>query len=99
MAEVQSLDLDTLQLEVLTARTDVALGEKVSKELRSSVESGAVAPQSLIDAESRLAQAKNALVVARRKWLALGLSADALDALLTRGSAILALTLPVRVPK
>lgn len=28
VAEVQSLDLDTLQLEVLTARTDVALGEK-----------------------------------------------------------------------
>lgn len=62
------------------------------------MESGAVAPQSLIDVESKLAQAKNAIVVARSKWLALGLSADALDALLTRGSAILALTLPVRVP-
>ena len=98
VAEVQSLDLDTLQLEVLSARTEVALGERVAKELRSSVESGAVAGQTLTDAESKLAQARNALVVARSKWLALGLNDESLDALIARGAAIPELTLPVRVP-
>jgi cobalt-zinc-cadmium efflux system membrane fusion protein len=98
VAEVRSLDLDTLQLDALTARTEVALGDKVVGELRKGVASGAVAGQSLIDAELKLAQARNALVVARSKWLAFGLEADALDAILKRGSADPELTLPVRVP-
>lgn len=98
VAEVQSLELDALQLEALTAQTEVALGEKIVKELRVSVESGATAGQSLIDAESKLAQARNAAVVARSKWVAVGLAADSFDALLKRGKADPDLTLPVRVP-
>ncbi len=98
VAEVRSLDLDTLQLEAVTAQTEVALGEKVVKELRPLVEGGAVAGQILIDAESKLAQARNGAVVARSKWLALGLDAESLDAILKRGTASPDLTLPVRVP-
>ena len=98
VAEVRSLDLDTLQLDALTANTESSLGRKVVKELRASVESGAVAGQSLIDAEAKLAQAENALVVARSRWLALGLPGDTFDALLERGAADPGLTLPVRVP-
>ena len=98
VAEVRSLDLDTLQLEAVTAQTEVALGEKVVKELRTSVEGGAIAGQSLIDAESKLAQAQNGAVVARSKWLALGLGIEALDAILNRGAANPELTLPVRAP-
>jgi cobalt-zinc-cadmium efflux system membrane fusion protein len=45
-----------------------------------------------------LAQARNAVVVARSRWLALGLTADSLDAILKRGVAGSELTLPVRVP-
>ncbi len=98
VAEVRSLDLDTLQLDALTANTEASLGKKVVQELRASVESGAVAGQALIDAEAKLAQAENALVVARSRWLALGLRADTFDALLKRGAADPGLTLPVRVP-
>lgn len=98
VAEVRSLDLDALQLDALTAQTEVALGEKVVKELRTSVEAGAVAGQSLIDAEAKLAQAGNALAVARSKWLAVGLPADSFAALLKRAKADPGLTLPVRVP-
>lgn len=98
VAEVRSLDLDTLQLDALSARTEVALGEKVVMELRARVESGAVPGQALLDVESKLAQARNALVVARSKWLSLGLGADAFEALLKRGAATEGLTLPVRVP-
>lgn len=98
VAEVRSLDLDTLQLAAVTAQTEVALGEKVVKELRPLVDGGAVAGQILIDAESKLAQARNGAVVARSKWLALGLEAESLDAILERGTASPDLTLPVRVP-
>ncbi len=98
VAEVRSLDLDTLQLEALTAQTEVALGEKVVKELRPLVDGGAVASQILIDAESKLAQARNGAVVARSKWRALGLEAESLDAILERGTASPDLTLPVRTP-
>lgn len=98
VAEVKSLDLDTLQLDALTAQTEVGLNEKLVKELRASVESGAVAGQSLIDAEGKLAQARNSLVVARSKWSAVGLAAGSFDALLTRGKADPGLTLPVRTP-
>jgi RND family efflux transporter MFP subunit len=98
VAEVRSLDLDTLQLDALTAQTEMGLNEKLVKELRTSVEAGAVAGQVLIDAEAKLAQGKNALVVARSKWLAVGLAAGSFDALLTRGKADPGLTLPVRTP-
>jgi cobalt-zinc-cadmium efflux system membrane fusion protein len=98
VAEVKSLDLDTLQLDALTAQTELGLNEKLVKELRTSVEAGAAAGQSLIDAEAKLAQAKNSLAVARSKWLAVGLAADSFDALLKRGKADPGLTLPVRTP-
>jgi membrane fusion protein, heavy metal efflux system len=98
VAEVKSVELDNLQLEALTAETEVTISEKVARELKASVESGAVAGQSLIDAESKLAQARNARVVAKSKWLAFGLSAESFDALLKRGKADPALTIPVKVP-
>jgi RND family efflux transporter MFP subunit len=98
VAEVRSLDLDGLQLEALTARTEAALGEKVVREVRAGIDAGAAPGQTLFDAESKLAQARNALVVARSKWLALGLRDDSFDDLLARGAADPALTLPVRVP-
>lgn len=98
VAELKSVELDTLQLEALTAETEVALNEKVVRELKTSVESGAVAGQALVDAESKLAQARNSRVVAKSRWLAYGLSGEAFDALLKRGKADPALTIPVKVP-
>ena len=80
-------------------RPDRSVAERqTGAELRTSVESGAVAGQVLIDAESKLAQVRNALVVARSKWLALGLRTDSFDVLLERGTADPGLTLPVRAP-
>lgn len=98
VAEVRSLDLDGLQLDALAANIEADLGEKVVKELKVSVKAGAVPGQSLIDAESKLAQSRNALLVARAQWLALGLKADSFDALLKRGTSDPQLTVPVRAP-
>lgn len=98
VAEVKSVELDTLQLDALTAEAEVALNEKVVRELKTSVESGAVAGQTLVDAEAKLAQARNARVVAKSRWLAYGLSSDSFDALLKRGKADPALAIPVKTP-
>jgi RND family efflux transporter MFP subunit len=98
VAEVQSLELETLQQTLLTARTELALNEKIVGELRSLAGAGSVAGQTLIDAEARLAQSVNGLTLARTKWHALGLPTAALDVLLNDGSPLPGLALPVRVP-
>ncbi len=98
LAEVESLDLDTLQLELLGAQNDIALSEKLVTELRKSAGQGVVSGQVVLDAESTLAQHKNAIEVARAKWLALGLPRDSLDELFKTRNSIVGLTLPVRAP-
>lgn len=98
LAEVESLDLNTLQLDLLTARNDIRLSEKLVAELTKSADAGVTSGQATLDAESRLAQNRNALAVARSKWLGLGLPADRLDDLLRRGEPLPGLTLPVTAP-
>ncbi|MFO0936362.1 MAG: efflux RND transporter periplasmic adaptor subunit [Gemmataceae bacterium] len=98
VAEVKSLDLETLQLNAITAQTEIDLYEKILTELRASVESGSIAAQSLIDAESKRAQGQSSLIIAKNKWLALGLEQGAFDKLIKQGKPDPAMTLPVRVP-
>ena len=98
LAEVQSLELDALQLDLLSARNDIALSEKLVASLRKSADGGAIPGQAVIDAESTLAQNRNALAVARARWLTLDLPADRLDELLRTGEPLAGLALPVRAP-
>ncbi|MCE9562388.1 MAG: efflux RND transporter periplasmic adaptor subunit [Planctomycetes bacterium] len=98
LAEVESLDLDTLQLELASAQNDIALSDKLVTELRKSADQGVVSGQTVIDAESTLAQHRNALAVARAKWLTLGLPPEGLDELSRTRKPVAGLTLPVRAP-
>ena len=98
VAEVRSLDLETLQLDVLTAGTEIALAEKLVGGLTATADAGAGSGQAVADAELALAQARNRLAVAESKWLALGLTQADFDALARRRTATPGLTLPVRVP-
>lgn len=98
LAEVESLDLDALQLDLLAAQNDIALSEKLVASLRKSADQGVVSGQAVIDAESTLAQNRNALAVARARWRTLDLPADRLDELLRTGKPLPNLTLPVRAP-
>jgi membrane fusion protein, heavy metal efflux system len=98
LAEVESLELESLQLDVLTARNDIRIAEKLSVELRKLADAGAVAGQEALEAEAKLGQGRNALAVARGKWLGLGLPADKLDDLLRRGEPLPGLALPVTAP-
>jgi cobalt-zinc-cadmium efflux system membrane fusion protein len=97
LAEVESVELEALQLELLNARNDVCLSEKLVADLEPSVRAGAVPGQNLLDAETKLRQNRNALAVARAKWAGLGLAGHDLDALLKSGKSQ-PRTLPVRTP-
>jgi RND family efflux transporter MFP subunit len=95
LAEVQSQEMETLRLEVQNARTEAKLAEQVYQSLKESA--GAIPDREILNAEVQLQQARNALELARVKWVALGLPRDTLDALLN-GSPKPTPTLPVRSP-
>jgi cobalt-zinc-cadmium efflux system membrane fusion protein len=80
LAEIESLELETLQEDLLKARTERRLSERLLESLRES--GGAVAGQTVLEAETTLEQQKNAEVIGRIKWRSLGLDETALDAFL-----------------
>jgi cobalt-zinc-cadmium efflux system membrane fusion protein len=97
LAEVEAVELEALQLELLNAQNDVRLSEKIVADLAPTVRAGAVSGQSLLDAETKLRQNRNALAVAKAKWAGLGLPGADLDALLNAGKSQ-SQTVPVRSP-
>jgi RND family efflux transporter MFP subunit len=97
LAEVRSADLEGLQQEVLTARADAQLSARTVASLAESARSGATSEQALADARTKHRQNLNAQVVARSKWLSLGLPEADLNRLLEEGRAAVR-TLPVRSP-
>jgi cobalt-zinc-cadmium efflux system membrane fusion protein len=80
LAEIESLELETLHEELLKARTERTLAERLLETLRESA--GAVAGQTLLEAETSLEQLTNAETVGRIKWRSLGLDDPSLDAFL-----------------
>jgi RND family efflux transporter MFP subunit len=95
LARVASLELENLQLELLSAQTDLQLAEQIVASLRES--SGAVAGQVIFDAENKRSQARNAVEVGRAKWRGLGLDEADLTALL-REPNLRVTSYPVRSP-
>lgn len=96
LAEVESLELEALRLELKNAQNDLRLSEKVVSDLERISNSGSISGQSLVEAQSKHQQNRNALDVARAKWLSLGLPEADLDELLRREDGPAARTLPVR---
>ncbi|HET6572951.1 MAG TPA: efflux RND transporter periplasmic adaptor subunit [Fimbriiglobus sp.] len=95
IVEVASPQLESLRLDLQTAKTELALAEQTLKGL---AEAGDVVPrQTLLDARVKVRQQQNALAVGRARWAALGLPAAELDALLTDSSRAPS-PLPVRSP-
>jgi len=96
LAEVASPELERLQLELLSADAEVRLSRDVLEGLRGSA--GAVPGQDLLDAEGRVRQAENALVVAKAKWRGLGLSNTQVERLLATGGKERVNSFPVVTP-
>src|SRR5262245_57268620 len=71
LAEVRSLELEALQLELRNAENDVRVAEKALQGIETV---GASVPeQTILDARLLLQQHRNTLDVARGKWVSLGL--------------------------
>ena len=81
LAEIASPQLESLRLDLLTAKTELALAEQTLKGLEGA--GGAIPQQTLLDARMKVRQQQNALAVGRARWTALGLPVAQLDALLT----------------
>ncbi len=97
LAEVASPDLEQLQLELLTARTQGRLAARQVESLAALAERGSINEQTLLDARTRHRQEINRLEVARSKWFALGLDEKMLQRLLDEARPVLH-ALPVRSP-
>jgi RND family efflux transporter MFP subunit len=96
LAELRSLELANLSLELLNAQNDARLAENVLKIVTEST--GAEATIQVVNARTKRQQSANALEMAKTKWLGLGLPRDGLDALLKAGRPSQAPALPVRSP-
>lgn len=96
LAEVAGPELEAFQGEVLNLANDERLAQRRVAMLQAS--GGIVAEQSLLDARNAVEQARNARLVARARWLALGLAEAALDDLLASNGERRVAALPVRAP-
>jgi len=77
LAEVESLELENLHEDLLQARSQLRIAQRLVQTLRES--SGGVAGQAVVEAESAVEQHRNAEAVGRLKWKSLGLGESALD--------------------
>lgn len=97
LAEIDSQELQTLRMELLTVQNEAQLSRKLVAQLRPAAKSGAVPSQRLLEAETKLRQEENALTIAQRQWQNLDLPADRLEKLLA-GEDREPLLLAVRSP-
>ena len=89
LADVQSVELENLQLEILTARTDERLSAKMLAAADDLSKSGSTSEQTMMEARNKHQQNLNAGEVARSKWASLGRSQGDLDRLFREGKPVL----------
>ncbi|MBI2806261.1 MAG: efflux RND transporter periplasmic adaptor subunit [Planctomycetes bacterium] len=94
LAEVQSLELEDLQLEILNNQTAIELSDQVVEEMKPLAKQGAIADRDYREALSKQEQNKNAQKIAHAKWLSLGLGADKYKQLLATKTRVVA-TMPI----
>jgi len=99
LAELDSPELELLQLEIRNAQTALNLSLKLQSSAEAAGKSGAIPEIRFIEAKNQVQKDRAAVEIARAKWLGLQLPPDALDAMLrTPDEAFkqrLALTSPI----
>jgi RND family efflux transporter MFP subunit len=88
LAEIESVELENLRRELLAARNDLGLSEKLVAQINEASKAGAVPIQTVLEARTRHRLNQIAVEIARARWLSLGLPAEETSRL----------TLPVRSP-
>ncbi len=76
LAEVSSLELEALRLELVNALNDLRVAEKTLRAVESA--SSSVAEQTILDARMLVRQRANAVEVAQSKWKSLGMAEEAI---------------------
>ena len=82
LAELDSPELEQLQLELRAAQVDVSLSTQLVASTEVSSRSGAIPAARLAEARLKLLQDQSAVEVAVAKWKALGLPLSAINAML-----------------
>lgn len=95
LAEVESLELETLQLQLLNAVNDQKLASKVVKSLAPLESIQAVAAKDVFEARSKLEESQNAVDIARSKLQNLSLSDDEVSRLENSSAGQVSRLLPV----
>jgi RND family efflux transporter MFP subunit len=98
LAEVESLELDALQLELLAARTEARLTAQNLRALEAASKEGSVSDRALRDYRAKQRADENALEVARRKLFVLGVPEADVSRLVREDNPAPLRTLPVHSP-
>ena len=96
LAEVESQELEILRLELVNGEVEALQAAEVLALKRTA--EGALPGQDVQEAETRMQQTRNALDIAKGKWLSLGLSETGLGELLRPGSKAPRLYMPIFSP-
>lgn len=98
LAEVQSLELENLQLEILNSQNDIQLSARNVEQLEPLAKQEAIPDREVREAQAKHQQNLNTLDITRAKWLSLGLSQDNFDKLLSERNPQLIRSLPISSP-
>jgi RND family efflux transporter MFP subunit len=98
LAEVQSPELENVQLELRTARNDLRLALETLRQLEAAGQRGAVSAQTVQEARTRHQENVNAVEIACRKLLAFDVAPSDVEHLLHDAVPVPLRTLPVKSP-
>ncbi|MEO8268347.1 MAG: efflux RND transporter periplasmic adaptor subunit, partial [Aureliella sp.] len=98
LAELDSPELEQLQLELRAAQVDVLLSTKLVASTELAGRSGAIPGVRLAEALAKLMQDQAAVEVTSAKWKALGLPTETLDSLIRNPQQPIRQSLPMTSP-
>ena len=81
LAELDSPELESLQLEIRSAQTALNLSLKLQASAEAAVKSGSIPEIRMIEAKNQVQKDRAALGIARAKWLSLQLPLEAVEAM------------------
>ncbi|HQU42292.1 MAG: hypothetical protein B7Z73_01220 [Planctomycetia bacterium 21-64-5] len=96
LAEIESIELESLQSEFVTARNDARLSAKMLEQAESLGAGHVVAQRDLNESRTKHRENANAEAIARNKLLTAGLSDDDIDGQLAGDSPRIMSSLPLR---
>ncbi len=97
LARVVSMELETIQLAMLQAASEVNLAQRLVEQQRGLDAEGVIAGKSVLEAEATLAQKTAELRIAEEKFRALGINSNTLKAIRDSGRPLryISITSPI----